>query len=66
MFDDAVVVENELISNNISVLSEMKTKDLVQDEALNAISKHRNAGIGITVGGGKTLLGLLIILLSVL
>lgn len=36
----------------------MKTKDLVQDEALNAISKHRNAGIGITVGGGKTLLGL--------
>ena len=29
VFDDAVVVENELISNNISVLSEMKTKDLV-------------------------------------
>jgi len=35
-----------------------KTKDEIQNEALTAIRGFRRAGVGITVGGGKTLLGL--------
>lgn len=36
----------------------MKTKDQIQLEALDAISNKRNAGIEVSMGVGKTLLGL--------
>jgi len=34
------------------------TKDLIQNEALEALLKHDRSSVSITVGGGKTLLGL--------
>ena len=39
----------------------MKTKDQIQLEALDAISNKRNAGIEVSMGVGKTLLGLKIL-----
>jgi superfamily II DNA or RNA helicase len=36
----------------------IKTKDNIQLDALDVILKHTRVGVGITVGGGKTLLGL--------
>lgn len=35
-----------------------KTKDLVCEEALEAVLPLRRAGVGVTMGGGKTLIGL--------
>jgi len=36
----------------------MKNKDLIQQEALDVVKKYTRCGVGITMGGGKTLLGL--------
>lgn len=36
----------------------MKTRDQIQKEALDAVAKHHRAGVGVTMGGGKTLIGL--------
>lgn len=36
----------------------MKTRDQIQKEALDILSKCYRAGIGVTMGGGKTLIGL--------
>lgn len=36
----------------------MKTRDQIQKEALTALEPHYRAGVGITMGGGKTLIGL--------
>lgn len=36
----------------------MKKRDLVQEEALEAVKDKRKAGLGISVGVGKTLIGL--------
>jgi len=36
----------------------MKTKDVIQDEALEALLPHNRGGAAITTGGGKTLVGL--------
>lgn len=35
-----------------------KSKDLIQNEALEALKPHRRAGVGISMGVGKTLIGL--------
>ena len=36
----------------------MKNRDQIQKEALDTLAKHQRAGVGITMGGGKTLIGL--------
>ena len=36
----------------------MKTKDKIQSEALEKIDKQHRVGLGISVGVGKTLIGL--------
>ena len=37
----------------------MKTKDIVQKEALDALRSHSRCGVGISMGVGKTLIGLM-------